>query len=110
MKSGLRIAHVSNWYFPESAAGTETYLASLVRELTALGIKSVIAAPILGLSSKEYEHEGTPVFRYPIGEHRTIAKIRGLERHDHFSIFESWLRAQRCDVYHQHSWTAACGL
>jgi glycosyltransferase involved in cell wall biosynthesis len=27
-----------------------------------------------------------------------------------FEIFEDWLRKQQADVYHQHSWTSACGL
>jgi glycosyltransferase involved in cell wall biosynthesis len=110
VKSSLRVLQICGSYFPENGAGTETYVASLVRELAALGIKNVVAAPILGSRPKEYEYECAPVFRYPIGEHRAIAKIRGFERHDYFNVFQTWLRAQKCDIYHQHWWNPGCGL
>jgi glycosyltransferase involved in cell wall biosynthesis len=106
----MRVAHICGYYFPESAGGTETYVASLVRELGALGIKSVVAAPILGSVPRKYEYEGTSVFRYPVGEQRTIRQIRGLARHDFFSVFEDWLRMQKCNVYHQHTWNPGCGF
>src|SRR4051794_6350154 len=106
----MYVVHSCGWYFPENHFGTETYVAALIRALRPLNIRSAVVVPTEGHIAKEYTHEDTRVFRYPIGVQPSIAQLRSLRPHDHFESFEAWLNEQRPDVYHQHSWTYGCGL
>jgi glycosyltransferase involved in cell wall biosynthesis len=83
------------------------YVDSLVRHLEPLGIESAVAAPTRG-ESTAYRWNGVEVFRYKAPD------PAGVERRDppdqEADEFETWLRAQAADVYHQHTWLPACGL
>ena len=107
----MRIVHALGWYFPESLGGTEIYVASLCRYQRARGDDIYVAAPFTGgATGTTYEHEGTPVFRYPIAaeptrdEAQTLVAARGAEQ------LHAWLAAVRPDILHVHSFVTGLGL
>jgi glycosyltransferase involved in cell wall biosynthesis len=106
----MRIVETAGFYYPDSAGGTEAYLCSLLKGLRARGIACVAAAPSRSNEASRYVHEGTEVFRYPVPGNWLRREVQGRAPPRHFGTFEEWLREQRADVYHQHSWTTACGL
>jgi len=106
----MRIIESTGFYYPDSAGGTEVYVDSLARNLEADGIECIVAAPSRSDQPSRYVHEGIEVFRYPIPERLVRNEIQGRNPPRQFNEFEDWLREQRADVYHQHSWTTGCGL
>lgn len=103
----MNVIHALAWYFPESTGGTEVYVSDLVKELGLLGVESCVVAA--GRASADYEHEGVAVHRYPYGP-ADVATVRGLRAPRKLDTFTAWLGSQTRGVYHQHSWTASCGL
>jgi glycosyltransferase involved in cell wall biosynthesis len=107
----MKIIHALGWYFPEKLGGTEVYVAGLTRRLRAAGHEVTVAAPLAGsLAEQRYEHEGAPVYRFPIPANatreecqgRTVA--RGAERFHHF------LMSEKADWVHFHSFTTGVSL
>ncbi len=104
----MRIAHALGWYFPESVGGTEVYVAGLARRLRAAGHDVAVVAPdVRGESTGE--HEGTPVFRYPVppqptrDEAQGLVQVRGAER------LGDWFARWRPDIVHVHSFVTGLG-
>jgi glycosyltransferase involved in cell wall biosynthesis len=106
----MKIVHVCGWYFPDSLGGTETYVAALASRLRTAGHHVHIAAPDPGArAERTYQHDGFPVFRYPIpalptreeAQHATAA--RGAER------LHAWLRDTRPDAVHFHTFVTGVG-
>jgi glycosyltransferase involved in cell wall biosynthesis len=101
----MKIVHALGWYFPDALGGTEVYVNGLAQRLKKCGHQVAIAAPLRGLEkSREYEHEGIPVFRYPLrgsSATRDECQIRvpvcGSE------ILLAWLAKQAPDLLHVHS-------
>lgn len=98
------------WYHPDSLGGTEVYVAALARLLRQAGHEVLVAAPDPARSEpREYVHDGTPVYRYPIpaaptrGEAQSEVRARGAER------FHSWLAERRPDVVHFHTFVTGLG-
>jgi glycosyltransferase involved in cell wall biosynthesis len=106
----MKIVHSLGWYFPEFCGGTEVYVDSLTRELSALNVESVIAAPRDGAVEDHYRHHGIEVYRYPVHPAVSLDEKRGIVPRGGFERFSGWLESQKADLYHQHSWTAGCGL
>ncbi|HKO61337.1 MAG TPA: glycosyltransferase, partial [Pyrinomonadaceae bacterium] len=106
----MRVIHSLAWYFPESKAGTETYVSQLVRELSTIGVDSTVVAARDGAESDSYVHEGIEVFRYPVNENPKLDQLRGRRPYGGFEVFSEWLKTQRADIYHQHSFNGGCGL
>ena len=104
----MRVVHNVGWYLPDSMGGTERYVESLVRGLVRSGVECVIAAATDG-KERYYDWNGTAVYRYRVPGTRDRAQLRGHQPHGDFDRFAQWLRAQKADVYHQHSWTRGCG-
>jgi glycosyltransferase involved in cell wall biosynthesis len=107
----MRIVQALGWYFPESLGGTEVYVAGLCRRLRAAGRDVRVAAPEAGAPGERiYEHDGIPVYRYPVpsrptrDESQGVAPARGAER------FHAWLARERPDVVHVHSFVTGLGL
>jgi glycosyltransferase involved in cell wall biosynthesis len=107
----MKIIQAVGWYYPDSVGGTEVYVAALSRRLRDAGHDVVVAAPDpRHLGERSYEHEGIPVYRYPIPAHPTRAEaqgsvgVRGTER------FHGWMHAQRPDVVHVHTFVTGLGL
>ena len=107
----MKIVQAVGWYFPESLGGTEVYVAGLCRRLRAAGQDVFVAAPDAAHDAERtYEHDGVPVYRYPIparptrDEAQGIVPVRGAER------FHRWLEALRPDVVHAHTFVTGLGL
>jgi glycosyltransferase involved in cell wall biosynthesis len=107
----VRILQGVGWYYPDSWGGTEIYVAALAARLRAAGHEVAIAAPDAGhLAERRYEHDGIPVYRYPIPVDPTRAEaqggtiVRGAER------FHAWMDAFRPDVAHFHTFVTGLGL
>lgn len=106
----MRIVLICGWYFPDSLGGTETYVAALASGLRMAGHDVRIAAPDPGAArERTYQHDGFPVFRYPIpaaptrdeAQHVTVA--RGADR------LHAWLRETGPDVIHFHTFGTGTG-
>ena len=106
----MRVVESVGFYFPNSVGGSEVYVSSLATKLRASGIECVVAAPGRSSEASWYVYEGIDVFRYPFPERSRRGETQGRVPPRHFAVFEIWLREQRADVYHQHSWTTGCGL
>ena len=101
----MKIALALGWYFPDSIGGTEVYVKGLAQRLKKRGHEVSVAAPLRGIEeSREYEHEGIPVFRYPLAgasatrdECQTRVSARGSE------LLIDWLAKQHPDLLHVHT-------
>lgn len=101
----MHIVHALGWYFPEALGGTEVYVNGLAQRLKQRGHRVSIAAPLRGIdATREYEHEGIAVFRYPLfgaqaGRDECQARVpaRGAE------LLVAWLARQRPDLLHVHT-------
>jgi glycosyltransferase involved in cell wall biosynthesis len=60
----MRVVQVPFGFHPDPAGGTEVHVAALARHLAAAGVETLVAAP--GPAAR-YEHEGVPVWRFPVG-------------------------------------------
>ena len=107
----MRVVQALGWYFPESIGGTEVYVAGLSRRLCAAGAEVAIAAPDpAAVRERFYEHEGVPVYRYPVPAAPTRAEVQGLVTVRGAERFHAWLRGQRPDVVHVHTFGTGLGL
>ncbi len=101
----MKIVHALGWYFPDTVGGTEVYVNGLAQQLKKRGHQVSVAAPLRGIEeSREYEHEGIPVFRYPllgIRATRDECQIRVPARGS--EILLAWLARQDPDLLHVHS-------
>jgi glycosyltransferase involved in cell wall biosynthesis len=105
-----RVVQSAGFYYPESFGGTEVYVSSLVKHLESDGIESIVVAPSHSGKAFQYWHDGIEVFRYPVPLRWLRREIQGQVPLRQLEVFEHWLYEQRAGVYHQHSWTTACGL
>lgn len=111
----MKIIQAVGWYFPESIGGSEIYVAGLSQRLSAAGHEVLIAAPFtsddpVNAHEKVYEHDGLPVFRYPIPAAPTREEAQGGKIVRGAEIFHRWLRDQRPDVVHFHSFVTGMGI
>jgi glycosyltransferase involved in cell wall biosynthesis len=106
----MRIIQSAGFYYPDSTGGTEAYVASLAKSLRAEGVECMVAAPLPSDEPIRNIHQGVDVFRYPVPERWLRREVQGRDPPRRLHFFEDWLRQQRADVYHQHSWTTGCGL
>jgi glycosyltransferase involved in cell wall biosynthesis len=107
----MKIVQALGWYHPDSLGGSEVYVAALCRRLKAAGHETLVVAPdAVGERERQYQHEDTRVFRYPIPprpsrrESQGRGRVRGAERLD------AWFRRERPDVVHVHSLVTGLGL
>lgn len=106
----MRLIHTTSWYFPDTSGGVEVYIDALLQDLQAFGLQSVVAAPREGIEEDTYEYNGIQVYRYPVFPNPTKIQVRKQLPHSGFESFANWLRNNKADVYHQHSWRFDCGL
>ncbi|HEY9632645.1 MAG TPA: glycosyltransferase [Coleofasciculaceae cyanobacterium] len=106
----MRVIHTLGWYFPESSGGTEVYVDGLVRELRSQGVQSLVAAAQSGMQEATYTYNGVEVYRYPVFPSVSTDQVCGYVPYGGFEDFARWLKDQKADLYHQHSWTPGCGI
>lgn len=97
-------------YFPEQCGGIQIRLSETTPLLKRQGIESKIIAPHAAPEAKSYRHKGIEVYRYPAFPTVKPEPNHGEFIHGGFEQFGQWLRSQEADIYHQHQWTADCGL
>lgn len=85
-------------------------MSGLAQALAAHGYESVIAAAQPGIEEAKYVSDGLSVYRYPASSGHGRDEVRGRRPHLGFDRFSDWLASQGPGIYHQHSWTTACGL
>jgi glycosyltransferase involved in cell wall biosynthesis len=107
----VKVLQAVGWYYPDSWGGTEIYVSALAGRLRAAGHEVGIAAPDAShRTERRYEHDGIPVYRYPIPSDPTRAEaqggvtVRGAER------FHRWIEDFRPDVAHFHTFVTGLGL
>ncbi len=100
---------LAGWYFPDSVGGTETYVRWLARDLQRRGCDVAVAAPSVDRTERRYEHDGIPVYRYPIEPTPGLSEVRGQVPPEHFEVFAKWLEEERPRLVHLHSLTRGCG-
>jgi len=107
----MKIVQAVGWYFPDSVGGTEVYVAGLCRRLRAAGQEVLVAAPDPAhAAERTYEHDGVPVYRYPIPASPTRDEVQGAVRVRGAERFHRWLEAERPDVVHAHTFVTGLGL
>ena len=107
----MKIVQALGWYYPESLGGTEVYVATLSRLLTAMGHEVVVAAPLAGISSpRVYDHDGQTVYRYPIPSSPTRDEAQGKVPARGSELFRGWLEEVKPDVLHVNSIVTGLGL
>ncbi|MEH2197164.1 glycosyltransferase [Nostoc sp.] len=106
----MKVIQTLGFYFPESSGGTEVYVDGLVNQLNSQGVKSIVAAPQKGTQEITYEHNGISIYRYPVFPDLTLEQIRDVTPHGGFEFFTQWLKQQKADIYHQHSWVTGCSI
>ena len=107
----MRIVQAVGWYYPDHAGGTEVYVAALSRRLREAGHDVRIAAPDAAATvARTYEHDGIPVYRYPIParptreESQGAVAVRGTER------LHAWIAEYAPDVVHMHTFVTGLGM
>ncbi len=111
----MKIIQAVGWYFPESIGGSEIYVAGLSQRLKAAGHEVLIAAPFTAddpatAREKVYEHDDVPVFRYPIPTSPTREEAQGSRIVRGAEKLHRWLRDQKPNVVHFHSFVTGMGL
>jgi len=107
----MKIVQAVGWYFPESLGGTEVYVAGLCRRLLAAGQQVLVAAPDAAHEhERTYDHDGVPVYRYPIPSAATRGEAQGVVTARGAELFHAWLVRQRPDLVHVHSFVTGLGL
>ncbi|MFI5177444.1 MAG: glycosyltransferase [Vicinamibacterales bacterium] len=107
----MRIVQGVGWYYPDSWGGTEIYVSALARRLRAAGHTVAVAAPDPSQRHERcYEHDGIPVYRYPIPVSPTRAEAQGGTIVRGAEHFHRWLEAFRPDVAHFHTFVTGLGL
>ena len=106
----MRVVHVPFGYFPDVVGGTEVYVAQLARDLGAHGVDSVIAAPSAGALGTRYEHEGRPVYRFPLSGRARLEDLYGAGDEVGARAIADILEDVRADVLHLHAFTRAASV
>jgi glycosyltransferase involved in cell wall biosynthesis len=99
------ILHVPYTYFPDPCGGTEVYVRSLARRLSALGYANVVAAP--AASSATYEHAGLPVYRFGTDLRPRLDLAYGIPDEIAAEGFRTIVAQARPHIVHLHARTAA---
>ena len=98
----MKVVHSFHRFFPEPCGGIQIHLSELMPKLELQGITSKVVAGTSQKQAQSYEHEGIDVYRYPVFPMPPSEPNHGAYRYDSFRFFESWLRTECPDVYHQH--------
>ena len=106
----MRITHALGWYFPDSVGGTEIYVAGLCQRLQRDGHDVAVVAPDAAVvTPRAYQHDGVPVFRYPIPAQPTRDEAQGVVAARGTEHLIRWLREHPTDIFHAHGVTTGVG-
>lgn len=105
----MRVLHVPFTFYPDPAGGTEVYVEALARGQRAVNIDAFIAAP--SQAEQYYEHEGLPVWRFPVSE--TVQDLREMYGEGDSTAAEAFaqiLETAQPDLIHLHAFTRGVSL
>jgi glycosyltransferase involved in cell wall biosynthesis len=106
----MKLIHTTSWYFPDTSGGVDVYIDSLLKGLQGHGLSAQVAAPRKGTTEDNYIFNDIPVYRYPVFPESTKTQVYKQLPHGGFESFAHWLKREKGDIYHQHSWRYDCGL
>ncbi len=108
---GLKVFHLVAWYYPGPPGGSEAYVGAISRSMASAGCSVCVIAPQAGISGLErYEHEGVSVVRYPIPSASTREEVQGKARVRGTEYLHDFLRRERPDIVHFHSFSTGIGI
>lgn len=99
------VLHVPYTYFPDTAGGTEFYVAALGAELARCGISSAVAAP--GATNTSYRRNGMAVYRFAGEAVANFARAYGEPDVAAARSFRSILKEVQPRIVHLHAHTSA---
>ena len=103
------LLHVPYTYYPDAVGGTEVYVGNLARDLQALGVESMIAAP--DETSRTYAVDGLRVRRYAITRKVTdLIQLYGAGDPSAAREFAGILDEETPDIVHLHALTRGVSL
>ena len=106
----MKVVHVPFGYYPDPVGGTEVYVAELARGLRSRGVESVVAAPSSALGEERYDHEGTTVFRFPMGPASGVEDLYGEGDASAADAIGRIVDEVGADVLHLHAFTRAASV
>lgn len=104
----MKTLHIVFSFPLDPPGGTELYVAALCRELKAIGIDWVVAAP--GAKNARYRHDGLTVRRFQQDAGLDLAALYGEGDRLAAENFERLLDEERPDIVHQHAITPGCSI
>lgn len=102
----MKVVHLPYTYFPEPTGGTEVYVASLARELGALGISSTVAyaSP---RPSTQYLWEDVPVHRIGVAAPQSLDALYAVDAARTVDACTAAVEQSGADLVHFHAYTPA---
>ena len=105
----MKAVQVPYCYHPDAVGGTEIYVETLARELSARGLDVTIAAP--GDATASYPHRGLWVHRFAVSRKpENVVELYGEGDSLSHREFASILDELKPDVVHLHAFTRAVSL
>lgn len=107
----MKILHVLSSYLPEQIAGTEVYVAALVRGLQKRGIACKIVIPNVGKTENEYYiFENTEVIKFAEPSEEKRVYLTGEKAPLGLAYFVEVLKTERPDIVHFHELAGGVGV
>ena len=106
----MKVVHVPFGYFPETIGGTEVYVSELARGLRSFGVDSVVAAAATDRGAEYYDHDGTPVYRFALGDCHDVSDLYGEGDEVGARALADVVDDVDADVLHLHAFTRAASL
>jgi glycosyltransferase involved in cell wall biosynthesis len=105
----MKVIHIPFCFAPDPMGGTEVYVANLARDLRALGVDSIVAAP--SETSRAYIVDGLRVRRYAVSTKISdVSELYGPLDTVAAAEFAKILDEEAPDFVHFHAYTAGVSL
>ena len=107
----MKIIHCLNHFFPEHIAGTEIYVASLVKEFQQRNMEQVVVIPNFGREkTEEYVVQDIRVLKYAEPSVSDRLLKMGKKAPAGLDAFLGLMKAESPAVIHFHAYTAGNGI
>lgn len=104
----MKIVHVPFTSKPDPVGGTEVYVESMARMMSASGVQSVVAAP--GRESASYTVNGLPVRRFAVSADLDLRALYGEGDPGAAAGFGRILDKESPDLVHLHAFTSGASI
>ena len=107
----MKVLHVLSSYLPNQIAGTEVYVAALVRSLKKIGITSKIVIPNVGKTENQYySFENTSVIKFAEPSEEKRMYLTGEKAPLGLAYFIKVLEIEQPDIVHFHEVAGGVGV